>query len=102
NDQKHTEYYKFKGNNNEGRKSGDEWTAAQYDYQPAQDASEQIPALILQVQYDNTEQDCSHNHVDQSDEISQYFVKWQNPYTINFCANEKAEQCFAVLRRVLP
>lgn len=102
NNKKCIEYYNFKGNNNVVIKSGDEWTSGLYDYQPAQDPSQQIPALILQVKYDNNEKDCSGNQVDQSGEISQYFVKWQNSYTINFCANEKAEQCFAVLRRVLP
>ena len=89
NNKKCIEYYNFKGNNNVVIKSGDEWTSGLYDYQPAQDPSQQIPALILQVKYDNNEKDCSGNQVDQSGEISQYFVKWQNSYTINFCANEK-------------
>ena len=96
------EYYNFKGNNNVVIKSGSEWTTGLYDYQPSQDPAAQIPALIMQVKYDNNEKDCSGNQVDQSGEISQYFVKWQNSNTINFCANEKAEQCFAVLRRILP
>lgn len=96
------EYYNFKGNNNVVIKSGSEWTTGLYDYQPSQDPATQIPALIMQVKYDNNEKDCSGNQVDQSGEISQYFVKWQNSNTINFCANEKAEQCFAVLRRILP
>ncbi len=96
------EYYNFKSNNSVIIKSGEEWTSGLYDYQPAQNPAEQIPALILQVRYDNNEKDCSGNQVDQSGEVSQYFVQWKNPYTINFCANEKAEQCFAVLRRVLP
>ncbi len=96
------EYYNFKGNNNVVIKSGSEWTTGLYDYQPSQDPAVQIPALIMQVKYDNNEKDCSGNRVDQSGEISQYFVKWQNSNTINFCANEKAEQCFAVLRRILP
>lgn len=96
------EYYNFKNDNKVVIKSGDEWSSGIYDYQLPQDPTEQIPALVLQVKYDNNQKDCSGNQVDQSGEITQYFVKWKNPYTINFCANEKAEQCFAILRRVLP
>ncbi len=61
-----------------------------------------LPALILQVKYDNNEVDCSGYQEDQTGDISQYFVKWKNAHTINFCNNEKAEQCFATLYRVLP
>lgn len=96
------EYYNFKSDNNVIIKSGDEWSSGIYDYQLPQDTTAQVPALILQVKYDNNQKDCSGNQEDQSGEVSQYFVKWQNPYTINFCATEKAEQCFATLRRILP
>lgn len=96
------EYYNFKSDNNVIIKSGDEWSSGIYDYQLPQDTTAQVPALILQVKYDNNQKDCSGNQEDQSGEVSQYFVKWQNPHTINFCATEKAEQCFATLRRILP
>ena len=96
------EYYNFKSDNNVIIKSGDEWSSGIYDYQLPQDTPAQVPALILQVKYDNNQKDCSGNQADQSGEVSQYFVKWQNPHTINFCATEKAEQCFATLRRILP
>ncbi|OTG79739.1 hypothetical protein B9T33_11415 [Acinetobacter sp. ANC 5054] len=96
------EYYNFKGNNDVVIKSGSEWSSGIYDYQPTQDPNEQIPALILQVKYDNNQVDCSGNQQDQTGEISQYFVKWKSPSVINLCTNEKAEQCFATLRRVLP
>ncbi|WP_374570986.1 hypothetical protein [Acinetobacter sp.] len=102
NNRKCIEYYNFKNNNDVVIKSGSEWSSGIYDYQPARDLDEQIPALILQVKYDNNEPDCSGNQEDQTGEISQYFVKWKNPYTIDFCSNAKAEQCFATLRRVLP
>ena len=49
------EYYNFKGNNNVVIKSGSEWTTGLYDYQPSQDPAAQIPALIMQVKYDNNE-----------------------------------------------
>ncbi|MCL6233897.1 MULTISPECIES: hypothetical protein [Acinetobacter] len=96
------EYYNFKSNNDVVIKSGEEWSSGVYDYQPAQDPNVQIPALILQVKYDNNQMDCSGNIQDQTGEISQYFVKWKSPSVINFCANDQAQQCFATLRRVLP
>ncbi|ATO20592.1 hypothetical protein BS636_13385 [Acinetobacter sp. LoGeW2-3] len=102
NNRKCIEYYNFKSDNNVIIKSGDEWSSGIYDYQLPQDTTAQVPALILQVKYDNNQKDCSGNQEDQSGEVSQYFVKWQNPHTINFCATDKAEQCFATLRRILP
>ncbi|MGE8684123.1 MAG: hypothetical protein ACN6OV_06515 [Acinetobacter sp.] len=102
NNRKCIEYYNFKGNNDVVIKSGSEWSSGVYDYQPAEDPNAQIPALILQVKYDNNQVDCSGSQQDQTGEISQYFVQWKSPSVINFCANEQAEQCFATLRRVLP
>ena len=102
NNKKCIEYYNFKSNNNVIIKSGQEWSSGIYDYQPSQEERTLLPALVLQVKYDNNEKDCSGLKEDQTGEISQYFVQWKNPSTINFCSNEKAEQCFATLRRVLP
>lgn len=96
------EYYNFKSDNNVVIKSGQEWSTGIYDYQPPQEERGLLPALVLQVKYDNNEVDCSNYKEDQTGEISQYFVQWKNASTINFCTNEKAEQCFATLRRVLP
>ncbi len=63
----------------------------------------QLPALILQVKFDNNQVDCSGSPEDQTGEMSQYFVEMAKSHrTINFCANDKAQQCFATLRRVLP
>jgi hypothetical protein len=102
NNKKCIEYYNFKSNNNVIIKSGQEWSSGIYDYQQSQEERTLLPALVLQVKYDNNEKDCSGLQEDQTGEISQYFVQWKNPSTINFCSNEKAEQCFATLRRVLP
>ena len=102
NNKKCIEYYNFKSNNDVMIKSGQEWSSGIYDYQPPQEERTLLPALILQVKYDNNEKDCSGLQQDQSGEISQYFVQWKNPSTIHFCTNEKAEQCFATLRRILP
>ena len=102
NNKKCIEYYNFKSNNNVVIKSGQEWSSGIYDYQSSQEERSALPALILQVKYDNNEVDCSGYSEDQTGEISQYFVQWKNSSTINFCSNEKAEQCFATLRRILP
>ena len=102
NNKKCIEYYNFKSNNNVVIKSGQEWSSGIYDYQSSQEERSALPALILQVTYDNNEVDCSGYSEDQTGEISQYFVQWKNSSTINFCSNEKAEQCFATLRRILP
>lgn len=96
------EYYNFKGNNSVIIKSAEEWSSGVYEYQPVEDSTKQIPALVLQVKYDNNEKDCSGNKEDQTGELTQYFVQWKNANTINFCANEKGEQCFATLNRILP
>lgn len=96
------EYYNFKTANNVVIKSGDEWSTGVYEYQPPQDPSVELPALVLQVKYDNNLKDCSGQQEDQTGEISQYYVQWKNPHTINFCINDKAEECFATLHRVLP
>ena len=102
NNNKCIEYYNFKANNNVIIKSGQEWSSGIYDFPPAQEERSLLSALVLQVKYDNNEKDCSGLQEDQTGEISQYFVQWKNASTINFCSNEKAEQCFATLRRVLP
>ncbi|UNW10878.1 MULTISPECIES: hypothetical protein [Acinetobacter] len=102
NNRKCIEYYNFRGDNDVIIKSGQEWSSGIYDYQPAEDPASSLPALIMQIKYDNNEVDCSGYQEDQTGEISQYFVQWKNPHTIHFCSNEKAEQCFATLRRVLP
>ena len=102
NNKKCIEYYNFKSNNNVVIKSGQEWSSGIYDYQSSQEERSALPALILQVKYDNNEVDCSGYSEDQTGEISQYFVQWKNSSTINFCSSEKAEQCFDTLRRILP
>ncbi|CAG68576.1 MULTISPECIES: hypothetical protein [Acinetobacter] len=102
NNKKCVEYYNFRNANEVFVKSGQEWSYGVYDYQPSPDKNEQLSALIMQIKYDNNEVDCSGQKVDQSGEVSQYFVHWKNANTIDFCANEKGQQCFATLRRVLP
>lgn len=97
------EYYNFRGSNEVVVNSGKEWSIGLFDYQPSPDNTlEKPPALIMQIKYENNETDCSGRKEDQTNEVSQYFVKWANKNTIDFCTTEKADQCFAKLRRVLP
>jgi len=97
------EYYNFRGSNEVVVNSAKEWSVGLYDYQPSPDNTlEKSPALIMQIRYENNEVDCSGRQEDQSGEVSQFFVKWANKNTINFCATEKGDQCFATLHRVLP
>ncbi|CAM4162352.1 MULTISPECIES: hypothetical protein [Acinetobacter] len=102
NNKKCVEYYNFRGASDVVIKSGQEWSYGLYDYQPSEDHKERLPALVLQIKYDNNEMDCSGQKQDQTGEVSQYFVKWANDSTIDFCASEKGDKCFATLRRVLP
>ena len=103
NNKKCIEYYNFRGGNEFVVNSAKEWSVGLYEYQPPQEArSGLLPTLVMQVNYDNNEKDCSGNQVDQTGELSQYFVQWSNPNQINFCATEQGGQCFAQLNRVLP
>ncbi|WP_445115937.1 hypothetical protein [Acinetobacter sp. WZC-1] len=98
-----TEYYNFRGDNQVVVHSAKEWSTGIYDYQPSPDnTATKPPALILQMKYENNQVDCSGNREDQSGEISQYYVRWKDNNTINFCASEEADKCFATLHRVLP
>ena len=102
NNKKCVEYYNFRGMSEVVIKSNQEWSYGLYGYLPSEDHKEHLPVLALQIKYDNNQMDCSGQTVDQTGEVSQYFVKWENDHTINFCANEKGDKCFATLRRVLP
>lgn len=101
NNKKCVEYYNFKLGNQVIVKSADEWSTGAYEYQPSPD-DKLLGALTMQIKFDNNEKDCSGRKDDQTGEVSQYFVKWQNENTIQFCTAEKASKCFVTLRRVLP
>lgn len=102
NNKKCTEYYNFKANNEVYVRSGQEWSTGRYDYQLPNERSDALSGLILQINFDNNEVDCSGQKIDQSGEISQYFVKWNHNNQIEFCASAQQEHCFARLNRVLP
>lgn len=97
------EYYNFKSNNEVLVKSGNEWSIGVYDYHRSSDMiAKNLSTLTMQIQFDNNEVDCSGIQVDQTGEISQYFVKWKDARTVDLCNNENTNDCFATLRRVLP
>lgn len=97
------EYYNFRGENEVVVNSDREWSVGLFEYQPSADVTQnQLPTLVMQMNYENNQKDCSGNQVDQAGELSQYFVQWSNPNQINFCASEKGSECFATLNRVLP
>lgn len=97
------EYYNFKGGNELVVNSGKEWSTGIYEYQPAPDNTmSRLPVMAMQIKYDNDEIDCSGLQQDQSGEVSQFFVKWNNPNSISFCGTATGEQCVVDLHRVLP
>lgn len=97
------EYYNFRGGNEVVVNSDKEWSVGLFEYQPSADITQsQLPTLVMQVNYENNEKDCSGSQVDQAGELSQYFVKWSTPNQIDFCTSEKGNECFATLNRVLP
>ena len=96
------EYYNFRQNNEVVIKSAKEWSIGQYQYQPQNNRSEQLPALVMQIKYDNNEVDCSGVQNDQAGEVQHFFVKWVNKEQIQFCASNNGENCFATLNRSLP
>ena len=65
----------FRGMSDVVIKSGQEWSYGLYDYQPSEDHKERLPALILQIKYDNNQMDCSGQQQDQTGEVSQYFCE---------------------------
>lgn len=97
-----TEFYNFRSNNELIIKSAEEWSIAQYQYQPPNNRSELLPVLALQIKYDNNEKDCSGVQVDQTGELQQFFIKWIDNKKIQFCASNKGENCFATLNKLLP
>lgn len=96
------EYYNFSTASDVIVNSDKEWSIGQYQYQAPNNRSEQLPALVMQIKYDNNQKDCSGVVIDQTGEVQQFFVKWVNNQQIQFCANNNGENCFATLNRFLP
>ncbi|WP_269914592.1 hypothetical protein [Acinetobacter sp. HY1485] len=95
------EYYNFKNNGQAIIHSAKEWSTGIYEYQPS-DENNEIGALALQIKYDNNEKDCSNQQINQTGEVSQYFIHWKDDNNIQFCDSAKGTKCFADLKRVLP
>ena len=96
------EYYNFKSENDVVINSAKEWSIGQYQYQAPSNRSDQLPAMVMQIKYDNNEKDCSGVQVDQTGELQQFFIKWVTDQQIQFCATNKGDNCFATLNKVLP
>ena len=97
------EYYNFRGGNQVVINSAKEWSIGAYDYQPSPDNSmTKLPTLAIQVKYENNEKDCSGFKEDQTGEMSNVFVRWENSNSIDFCADEKGDKCFVSLHRIPP
>lgn len=100
------EYYNFKSADQLVIKSAEEWSIGQYQYQPpgsAEDGSTlDAPVLSLNIQYDSNGRDCSGQQIDQSGEVQQLFIKWQNSHQMQFCADDAGQHCYATLDRQLP
>lgn len=98
-----TEYYNFRGSNEIVVNSDKEWSIGVFEYQPSPDNTREVlPTMVMQIRYENNEVDCSGNKDDQTGELSQYSVKWENPNQIQFCSTDEEQKCFAKLNRVLP
>ena len=95
------EYYNFKNNGQTVIHSAKEWSTGVYEYQPSNE-NKKIGALALQIKYDNNEKDCSNQQINQTGEVSQYFVHWKDDNNIQFCDSAEGNKCFADLKRVLP
>lgn len=96
-----TEYYNFKENNAVVVNSASEWSTGVYEYQPSPEDS-QIGALALQMKFDNNQKDCSGQMIQQSGDLSQYYVRWKDLNHIQFCASTDPKQCPVSLKRLLP
>lgn len=95
------EYYNFKNNGQVVIHSAEERSTGIYEYQPSE-TNKSLGALALQVKYDNNKKDCSGQVINQTGEVSQYFIHWKNLNTIEFCDSAKLNHCFVSLNRILP
>lgn len=97
-----TEYYNFKSNREVVIQSDKEWSTGIYEYQPGLDMDLNLAGLIVQIQHDNNETDCSGIKEDQTGEVMQYYVKWKDQKSFELCNSENPSQCFSTLSKVLP
>lgn len=95
------EFYNFKENNAVVVNSAAEWSTGMYEYQPSVEDNK-IGALAIQMKFDNNQKDCSGEAIQQSGELSQYYVRWQDPNNIQFCSSADPKQCPVALKRLLP
>lgn len=96
------EYYNFMENGEVAIKSNGEWTYGVYEYQLPETLDSGSPVLGMKIKYDNLQADCSGNAIDQTGEVQQHYVKWNNKSDIQFCGTEDGKECYVSLKKVLP
>ncbi|WP_228285043.1 hypothetical protein [Acinetobacter rathckeae] len=95
------EYYNFKENNKVVVNSDQEWSTGLYEYQPSADNGP-VAGLALQITSNNSQPDCSGKTMPASNEVLQYYVRWQDANNIQFCGSNESRSCVVGLRRILP
>ncbi|WP_235985058.1 hypothetical protein [Acinetobacter baretiae] len=95
------EYYNFKENNKVVVNSNQEWSTGLYEYQPPADNGP-VAGLALQMTSNNAQPDCSGKVSAVSNDVMQYYVRWQDTNNIQFCSSNESRSCVVGLRRVLP
>lgn len=97
------EYYNFQENGEFVIKSEQEWTSGSYEYTLPPLGDPSLPMLVMKINHDNNQVDCSGNKIDQSNEVQQQFVRWSSDQrNIEFCNNAEGQQCYVGLNRLLP
>ncbi len=92
------EIYYFGADNEMWAVSGKEWTYGRYIVSHPEEG---LPVIALKTIYDNNEEDCSGNQVDQSNEAFIAFLNHEGN-KMQWCADPSGEQCFMSFKKVLP
>lgn len=92
------ELYNFGADNEMWAVSGKEKSYGKYLVTHRDDG---LPLIAIKTVYDNNEMDCSGNQVDQTDESFIAFLSYDDN-TMQWCADDKGEECFMSFYRVRP
>lgn len=92
------ELYNFAADNEMWSVSGKEWTYGRY---LVTHRDEGLPVIAMKTVYDNNEEDCSGNKIDQTDESFIAFLKHQDN-KMQWCADSEGKECFMTFHRVRP
>ena len=92
------ELYNFAADNEMWAVSDKEWSYGRY---LVTHRDEGLPIIAIKTVYDNNEMDCSGNQVDQTDESIVAFLN-HDGNKMQWCADDKGQECFMSFTRVLP